>query len=660
MVKIVLPDHSVKEFENEPSVLEVAEKIGNRLKKDTLAGKIRLQTQSGNQQLDHQVDSQIVDLRTKLKDGTRLEIITTQSPEANDIIRHSAAHMMAQAVQALWPDVKVTIGPVIQEGFYYDFDSPRPFSEEDFEKIEKKMAEISNKNYVVEREEWEIQKAIDFFQKNNEKFKVEIIQDLAAKGETAVSVYRQGDWLDLCRGPHVQSTGQVKAFKLMSVAGAYWRGDESREQLQRLYATAFSDKKDLEDHLRRIEEAKKRDHRKLGKELDLFMFHPWAPGSPFFTGKGGVVYNELVGLMRDLYREHGYQEVITPQVFDVELYHRSGHYENYRENMYFTEVEKRQFSLKPMNCPGHCLMFGAGKHSYRDLPLRIADFGRLHRYERSGTMHGLTRVRTFCQDDAHIFCALEQLQGEIENFVRLLNQTYKILGMDNYKIFLSTRPPKRMGSDEIWDKAENSLKLALEKLGLLYTVNPGDGAFYGPKLDIMFVDALQRPWQLGTLQLDFNLPKNFDLKFTGEDNQEHQPVMLHRAILGSLERFIGVYLEHTAGHLPPWLMPVQVQILGLTDRVQDYCLNLEKQLIEQGVRVHFDSRNESLKYKVRQAQVEKIPYMLVIGDQEAQEKLVTVRLRNGVNTNNIKFDDFVVQLKKSLEQRQYELLNFSV
>lgn len=634
-VRIILPDNSEKLFDHEPSTLEVAQSIGAGLTKATIGAKI-------NGAKD------ILDLRTPLKDGTRLEIITTKSPEANTIIRHSAAHVMAQAVQELWPDVKVTIGPVIDTGFFYDFDSPRPFSEMDLEAIEKKMQEIVNKDLPIIRHEWESAEAISRFDKMGENFKVEIIQDLKSP---TVSYYTQGEWFDLCRGPHVQSTGQIKAFKLLSVAGAYWRGDEKRERLQRIYATAFADKKEMEQHLHNLEEAKKRDHRKLGKELGLFHFHEWAPGSPFFTGKGTVIYNELQSYLRELYREVGYNEVITPQIYDVNLFKTSGHYENYRENMYFTEAEEKEFSMKPMNCPGHCVLFGSDKHSYRELPYRMADFGRLHRFERSGTMHGLTRVRTFCQDDAHIFCSMDQLTDEIQGFMSLLKRVYTQLGMNEYKIFLSTRPEKRMGDDSVWDTAEQALADALKRLDLPFTVNPGDGAFYGPKLDIMFVDVMKRPWQLGTLQCDFNLPRAFDLKYTGEDNKEHTPVMLHRAILGSLERFIGVFLEHTAGHLPTWLAPVQVQILNVTDRVNPHCEKIVSSLKERGVRVHFDRRNEKLNFKIREAQLEKIPYMVIIGDKEAEEGKVSLRMRDGSNHNGLAMDEFLNLVINDISQR---------
>lgn len=638
MITIILPDQSTKSFEHEPSALEVAQSIGPRLAKDTLGARI-----NGSKE--------IIDLRTPLKDGTRLELITMKQAEANDVIRHSCAHIMAQAVQELWPDVKVTIGPVIDSGFYYDFDSPRPFKEEDFAAIEAKMAAIVQKDLPLIREEWVCEKAVETFTQMGERFKVEIIQDLAAKGESKVSIYHQGPWFDLCRGPHVQTTGQLKAFKLLSVAGAYWRGNEKNPMLQRVYATAFREKKELDEYMHQIEEAKKRDHRKLGKELGLFYFSQYSPGSPFFSGKGAMIYNQLVTYMRELYHEVGYQEVITPQIFDVEMFHTSGHYQNYKENMYFTEIDEREFSVKPMNCPGHCVLYGMEKHSYRELPLRVADFGRLHRFERAGAIHGLTRVRTFCQDDAHIFCTLEQLQKEIEGFMSLLKRVYGQLGMSEYHIYLSTRPEHRMGSDEVWDRAEGALQSALEALKLPFTVNPGDGAFYGPKLDIMFVDAIKRPWQLGTIQCDFNMPNNFDLKYVGEDNQEHRPVMLHRAILGSLERFIGVYLEHTSGHLPTWLSPQQISILNVTDRVNEFCEGLEKNWHDLGLRVDFDRRNEKLNFKIREAQMQKVPYMVIVGDKEAEVGVISLRLRNGQTLANVKVEEFTQSILKEINNR---------
>ncbi|MEK6628616.1 MAG: threonine--tRNA ligase [Bdellovibrionota bacterium] len=640
-IQIILPDNSVRTFDHEPTALEVAASIGARLAKDTLGAKINGQTE-------------VIDFRVPLKNGTKLQLITTKSPEALDVIRHSAAHLMAQAVQEIWPEVKVTIGPVIENGFYYDFDSSFNFTEEHFEKIEKKMEELQKKDLPLTRENWPIAKAIDVFKSMNERFKVELIQGLADKGETEVGIYHQAQWFDLCRGPHVQSTGQIKAFKLMSVAGAYWRGDEKNPMLQRVYATAFLDKKELEQHLVQLEEAKKRDHRKLGKELGLFMFHEFAPASPFFTGRGTIVYNELTKYIRELYFKFDYQEVITPQVFNVELFKKSGHYQNYKDNMYFTFQDEQENGLKPMNCPSHCLLFDSSKHSYRELPLRMADFGRLHRYEKSGSLHGLSRVRTFCQDDAHIFCTLDQLKTEIASFIDLLNTIYNTLGMPNYKIKLATRPEKRMGSDEVWDQSEGALASALTELNIPFEILPGEGAFYGPKLEMHFIDAIGRSWQTGTVQVDYVMPESFNLLYTGEDNKEHRPVMLHRAVLGSLERFISVYLEHTAGHLPPWLSPTQVVILNVTDRVNDFCEQIEKEMKLDHLRVEFDRRSEKLNYKIREAQLKKIPFMIIIGDKEASLKSVSIRLSSGVLHNDISWDSARKIILQNIKERKLQ------
>lgn len=634
-VSIILPDGSRKAFDHAPTALEVAMSIGPRLAKDTLGVKI-----NGT--------SEVMDLRTVLPNDTRIELVTIKSEEANDVIRHSCAHVMAQAVQKIWPEVKVTIGPVVESGFYYDFDSPFNFTEEHFPAIEKEMQKIIDADFPLEKKMVSKVEAIATFKNLKERFKVELIEELA---DGTISIYHQGDWFDLCRGPHIQSTGQIKSFKLLSVAGAYWRGDEKNPTLQRVYATAFRDKKELDLHLANLEEAKKRDHRKLGKELGLFVFHEWAPGSPFFTGKGTVVYNELQRFVREKYREHRYQEVITPQIFDVSLFKTSGHYANYKDDMYFMKADEREFGVKPMNCPSHCLIFGSSHHSYKDLPVRMADFGRLHRYEKSGAMSGLTRVRTFCQDDAHVFCTMGQLQSEIQNFMNLFNEVYNVLGMTNYKIGLSTRPTSRMGADEVWDKSEGALAQALQNLGLKYHINPGDGAFYGPKLDFQFTDAIGRLWQLGTLQCDFNLPEAFNLKYVGEDNAEHRPVILHRAILGSLERFIGVYLEHTGGHLPFWLAPTQIVILNITDRVNPFCESLMKQLFDEGYRVEFDSKNEKLNYKIREAQMQKIPYMIVVGDKEAAENKVTLRLRDGSQKSALDIPEMLSVLKRESLER---------
>ena len=654
-VRVTLPDGKQIDFDREPTVLEVASRIGAGLAKATLGAKF-----NGT--------AEIVDLRSAVPNGTRIEIITAKVPEGLEVIRHSAAHVMAQAVQSLWPEVKVTIGPVVDNGFYYDFDSPRHFTPDDFEKIEKKMMEIIAADLEIRRENVPWREAKERFGQLGEKFKLELIDDIHAKtGDESVGVYYNGDqWFDLCRGPHVQRTGQIKAVKLMSLAGAYWRGDEKREQLQRVYATAFADKKDLEQHLTRLEEAKKRDHRKIGKDLGLFMFHPYAPGSPFFTGKGATIYNELVGLMRDLYREFGYQEVITPQIFDVELFKTSGHYANYRENMYFTSIDQsaqkdqlegvdvRQSSMKPMNCPSHCLMFGAEKKSYRELPWRMADFGRLHRFERSGVMHGLTRVRTFCQDDAHIFCTRAQMKPEIIDFMRLTKKTYELLGMTEFRVLVATRPESRMGSDQVWDEAESALEEGLKALEIPYSISPGEGAFYGPKIEIHFVDAIGRSWQLGTIQVDFNMPESFGLEYVGDDNQAHRPVMLHRAILGSLERFIGIYIEHTSGKFPTWLAPEQVYVLNVTDRQEEYAREILTRLRGQGVRAHFDDRNEKLGFKIREAQLARVPYMLVIGDQETQNRTVTLRMNNGTQISALKLEQFEQLLVAEIRERRLE------
>ncbi len=638
-ISIILPDSTKKIFDHEPTVLEVAQSIGERLAKATVGGIINNQTE-------------IIDLRTPLKDGTQLQIITDNSEQGREVVRHSTAHLMAEAVQQLWPKTKVTIGPVIENGFYYDFDSEHKFTPEDLETIEKKMAQLIAKDQVITKKVLSREEALSQFDALGETYKLELINNLPAN--EPIGVYTQGEWFDLCRGPHIQRTGQIKAFKLLSVAGSYWRGDETREQLQRIYATAFESTKELNSYLNMLEEAKKRDHRKLGKDLGLFAFSPLAPGSPFFTPKGTMIYNSLQSYMREKYLKYGYQEVITPQIFDSELFHQSGHYENYKENMYFTEIDKKEFSVKPMNCPGHCVLYATEKKSYRDLPLRIADFGRLHRYERSGVMHGLTRVRTFCQDDAHIFCRTEQLQEEIKNFMVFLNEVYNELGMSNYNIFLSTRPEKRMGEDQVWDQAEGALKAALEQLNLPFKINAGDGAFYGPKLDIMFVDALNRPWQLGTLQCDFNLPNAFQLTYTGASNSEERPVMLHRAILGSLERFIGVYLEHTAGRLPIWMAPEQVRILNLTDKHLPYCEELLSSFKEFGIRAHLDARAEKLGFKIRQAQMDKITYMIIIGDKEQELGEISVRDLNGQMASGLTVMKFLALLHEDIEKKNFE------
>ncbi|MSP38915.1 MAG: threonine--tRNA ligase [Deltaproteobacteria bacterium] len=588
------------------------------------------------------VDGVAVDLNRPLDKDCAVEWIAPESADGLDVIRHSTAHLMAQAVQALFPGTQVTIGPTIDDGFYYDFKRSQSFSPEELEQIETRMQELVKANLKITREELPRAEAIELFRKMGEDYKVEIIEGIK---EEFVSLYRQGDWVDLCRGPHVPSTGAIKAFKLTGVAGAYWRGNEQNKMLQRIYGTSWNSKDALKEHLRLLEEAKKRDHRRLGKELDLFSFHPIAPASPFFHPKGATVYNELIAYMRRLYVRYGYDEVITPQILDVDLWRRSGHYEHYRDNMYFTEVDERQFGVKPMNCPGHTFVYAAKKRSYRDLPLRIADFGRLHRYERSGVTAGLTRVRSFAQDDAHIFCAPEQIEAEIGSLIKMLREVYKTFQFSDMQVKLSTRPKDFIGEQVIWDKAEAALSQALSKEGIDYQINPGDGAFYGPKIDFVVLDALKRGWQLATIQLDFNLPQRFDLVYTSSAGTDERPVMIHRAILGSIERFMGILIEHCAGAFPLWLAPVQVKLLTVTIDHKEYANSVFEQLRAGGWRVELDGRNEKLGYKIREAQLAKIPYAVVIGDKEVAGQTLAPRRRGGENLPAVGVEEFIAQLR---------------
>ena len=597
-----------------------------------------------------QVNGSVVDLYRPLREDSTVAPVAAGSAEGTDVLRHSAAHLMAQAVKRLFPETQVTIGPVIEDGFYYDFSRATPFTPEDLERIEAEMRSIVKSNFRVTREEMPRQEAIRLFADMSERYKVEIIEGLA---DAIVSLYRQGEFVDLCRGPHVPSTGAHRAIKLTGLAGAYWRGDERNEMLQRIYGTAFASRALLEEHLARVEEAKKRDHRRLGKELDLFTFDSVAPGSPFFHPKGAVVYNELVTYVRGLYRRYGYDEVITPQVMDVELWKRSGHYDNYRENMFFSQIEEREFAVKPMNCPAHCLLYATRKRSYRELPIRYADFGRLHRAERSGTLHGLTRVRSFAQDDAHIFCTPEQIGGEIGALLQMIDEVYGAFGFAERRVMLSTRPEKSIGTDAMWEQAEGALATALTGAGVPYQINAGDGAFYGPKIDFVVVDALKRPWQLATVQLDFGaLPERFDLSYVQTDGTLARPVMIHRAILGTIERFMGILLEHCGGALPLWLAPVQVRVLTLTERTQAYGAAVCERLRGSGFRAELDDRNEKLGYKVREAQLAKIPYMLVVGDKEAEAETVAPRSRAGGNSAAIGLDAFIHQLQDEVAQRR--------
>ncbi len=634
-IEVRLPDDSLRQLPEGATGADLAGGIGARLLEAALAVK---------------VDGRLVDLKAPLVNGAKVEIVTNKSAESLELIRHSTAHLLAHAVKRLYPNARVGIGPVIEDGFYYDFWVDKPFTPEDLSVIEAEMRKVVAEDIEVVREDLSRDAAVARFHAMGEPLKVEVVSGIPS-GDT-ISGYRQGDFYDLCRGPHVPSTAKLKAFKLQSIAGAYWKGDEKNQMLSRIYGTAFHTQKELDEHLKRLEEAKARDHRKLGKELGLYSFHPEAPASPFFHPKGTQVYNELVAYIRELYFKYGYSEVITPQILDVALWKTSGHYENYAENMYFTTAEEREYAVKPMNCPGHCIMFGSQKHSYRDLPIRYADFGRLHRYERSGVTHGLTRVRTFCQDDAHIFCTPEQIKTEMASFLALLKEVYDTFGFDEMRVALSTRPEKRLGSDGIWDAAENALGEALDEAGMPYTLNPGEGAFYGPKIEFQILDALKRPWQLGTLQVDYMLPERFDLNYTKGDGTEGRPILLHRAILGSLERFMGILVEHTAGAFPAWLAPVQVAILPITDRAHGFSSEAAARAKAHGLRAELDLRNESLKAKIREAQLAKVPYMLVIGDREAEARTVSVRHRHRGDLGVQSLDGFLETLATEVRDRQ--------
>lgn len=572
-----------------------------------------------------------------------LEDLQDHPADFLDTMRHSTAHIMAQAVVSLFPDAKYAIGPTVENGFYYDFDLPRPLTPEDLEAIEAKMRESVAANSRFERTEVPKDEALRLFA--DQPYKREIIVRIP---DEQVRIYRHGDFTDLCRGPHLDSTGQVKAFKLVNIAGAYWRGDEHRPMLQRIYGLAFESQEELDEHLARIEEAQRRDHRRLGRELGLFFFDPIAPGSPFFLPKGATVYNLMVDFMRELYVKYGYQEVITPQMFSADLWRRSGHYDNYKENMYFVEVEEREFGMKPMNCPGHCVLYASQLHSYRDLPLRIADFGRLHRFERSGVLSGLTRVRSFAQDDSHIFCRPDQVQEEISSLIRMMRETYGAFHLGAPRFTLSLRPEKRVGTEEAWDRAEGALREALRSEGIEFEEEPGEGAFYGPKIDTFVKDALGREWQLNTIQLDPNLPERFDLQYVAEDSSYQRPLMIHRAVLGSLERFFGVLIEHCAGAFPTWLAPVQVVLVPIADRHADYARGVAAQLAEAGIRVQVDERSERMNAKIRDAQNQKVPYMLIVGDKEAGSNTLSVRLRTGQEQKEVPVETFLNQITEAV------------
>ena len=634
MLTITLPDGSKREFPQAVTVAEAAAAIGAGLAKAALAGK---------------VNGRLVDTSYRIERDCALAIVTDKDAEGLEILRHSTAHLLAYAVKELFPDAQVTIGPVIENGFYYDFSYKRPFTPEDLAKIEVRMAELAKKDFPVLREVWQRDKAVDFFKSIGEHYKAEIIASIPADQD--VSLYREGDFVDLCRGPHVPSTGKLKVFKLMKVAGAYWRGDSRNEMLQRIYGTAWAKKDELDAYLHMLEEAEKRDHRKLGRQLDLFHLQDEAPGMVFWHPKGWVIWQEVEQYMRRLLSANGYLEVRTPQVMDRVLWERSGHWENYAEHMFTTRAEEREYAVKPMNCPGHVQIFNQGIKSYRDLPLRLAEFGSCHRNEPSGALHGIMRVRAFVQDDAHIFCTEEQILGESAAFIDLLRKVYADFGFSDILVKLSTRPEKRIGADETWDRAEAALAQALDAKGLAYDLQPGEGAFYGPKIEFSLKDCLNRVWQCGTLQLDFSLPGRLGAEYVAEDNSRRQPVMLHRAILGSMERFIGILIEHHAGAFPLWLSPVHAVVMNISEHQADYAEVVAEKLRLAGLRAIADLRNEKISYKIREHSLQKLPYQVVVGDKEKAAGLVAVRARGGQDLGQMSLETFVERLTRERDAR---------
>ena len=635
MVAITLPDGSVRTFEKPVTVAEVAASIGPGLAKAALAGK---------------VDGKVVDTGHTIDRDARLAIVTDKDPEGLDVLRHSTAHLLAYAVKELFPEAQVTIGPVIENGFYYDFSFKRPFTPEDLEAIEKRMAELAKKDLPVAREVWKRDEAVKFFDSIGEKYKAEIIGAIPANED--ISLYREGEFIDLCRGPHVPSTGKLKVFKLMKVAGAYWRGDSKNEMLQRIYGTAWAKKEDQEAYLRMLEEAEKRDHRRLAKQLDLFHMQDEAPGMVFWHPKGWALWQEVEQYMRRVYRDNGYQEIRCPQILDRSLWERSGHWENYKDNMFTTESEKRDFAIKPMNCPGHVQVFNSDLRSYRELPLRYGEFGACHRNEPSGALHGLMRVRGFTQDDGHIFCAEEQIDAECVDFHRLSFRVYRDFGFDDITVKLALRPDKRIGSDEQWTRAEEALRSALRACGAEWSELPGEGAFYGPKIEYHLKDSIGRSWQVGTMQVDFMMPSRLGAEYVAEDNSRRTPVMLHRAIVGSLERFIGVLIESHAGAMPLWLAPVQVVVMNVTERQEAYVREVEAGLRRAGFRVAADLRNEKITYKIREHSIQKLPYQVVVGDKEVAARTVSVRTRAGESLPPVPLEAFISRLRSEVEARR--------
>ena len=632
-VKIILPDGSAKEYAAGTTLGEAVKQLSNSLAKKVLAAN---------------VNGELTDLREELVDGSEVAFLTFEEDGGKHTLRHTASHILAQAVKRLWPEAKLAIGPAIDKGFYYDIDMEHTLTPEDLTKIEKEMSRIVKENLPITKSVMSRQEAIEFFKSKNEDYKVELIEDLPE--DAVISCYAQGDFIDLCAGPHVASTGKVKAFKLQSIAGAYWRGDEKNKMLQRIYGTAFEKKEELDAYLHMLEEAAKRDHRKLGKELGLFVIKEEGPGFPFFLPKGMALRNELENFWREVHHDFEYDEIRTPIILNKHLWETSGHWDHYRENMYTTIIDDEEYAIKPMNCPGGILVYQNEMHSYRDLPLRYAELGLVHRHELSGALHGLFRVRAFTQDDAHVFMLPEQMQSELMKVIELFDRIYSQFGL-KYHVELSTKPDNAMGDDAIWEAATEALRNAIEAKGIDYVINPGDGAFYGPKLDYHIEDSLGRTWQCGTIQLDMNLPERFNVEYIGEDGQKHRTIMIHRACFGSMERFIGILTEHYAGAFPTWMAPVQVKVLPISEKHVEYANQLAKQMRHDYVRVEVDDRSEKIGYKIRQAQMEKVPYMLVVGDKEMEENSVNVRKHGGDELGTVPFDEFFNSIKIEIKER---------
>ncbi len=632
-ISVQFPDGQVQSYSKGITIQEIAASISSSLAKRAIVGK---------------VDGQLVDMAQPLVKGGPLSILTLEDEEALDVLRHSTAHILAQALKRCFNEVKLGIGPVIEDGFYYDVKLTKSLSHEDFKMIEKEMNSIIKENLEIKRRVLSYQEARELFEQKGESFKLEILEELEEDAE--ISIYQQGEFVDLCRGPHLPRTGLIKAFKLTHVSGAYWKGDQNNEVMQRVYGGAFRKNKELEEYLQLREEAEKRDHRKLGKQLELFMFSEEAPGMPFYLPKGQIIRNELEAFSRELQTKAGYEEVRTPFMMNQQLWEQSGHWDHYKENMYFSEVDNTKFAMKPMNCPGHMLIFKNNLYSYRDLPIRMAEFGQVHRHEYSGALNGMLRVRSFCQDDAHLFVREDQIEEEVKAAIRLVDAMYRAFGF-SYTVELSTRPEKSLGSDELWHHAENSLENVLKQMGVAYQVNEGDGAFYGPKIDFHIKDALKRSHQCATIQLDFQMPEKFDLTYINEKGEKERPVVIHRAIYGSIDRFFGILIEHFAGAFPVWLAPVQVQLLPVASVHVDYCLKLQGELRQQGIRVHIDERDEKLGYRIRETQIKKVPYALVIGDEEIESGNVTVRKYGVKETEQLAFHNFKELLKEQVAKR---------